>query len=104
MFFFCPHHPDKGYNGEIPALKIDCDCRKPKIGMLKTAAKIYNIDFANSWFVGDTTVDVQTGRNAGMKTVLLKTGEAGLDGKYDVKPDFETENLIEAVNCILNNS
>ena len=69
--FFCPHHPHKGYKGEIVELKINCDCRKPKIGMLLKAAEKYNIDLSKSWFVGDTTMDVQTGINAGMKTVLV---------------------------------
>lgn len=99
--FFCPHHPHKGYLGEIPELKIDCDCRKPKIGMLQRAADKYNIDLTQSWYVGDTTVDIQTGINAGMRTVLVKTGEAGKDGKYDVVPTSEKENLLESVQFIL---
>lgn len=99
--FYCPHHPHKGYEGEIPELKLDCDCRKPKIGMLLKAAEKYNIDLSQSWYVGDTTMDIQTGINAGMKTVLVKTGEAGKDGKYPAKADFEAENLIDAVEKIL---
>lgn len=99
--FFCPHHPHKGYEGEKPELKLDCDCRKPKIGMLLKAAEKYNIDLSQSWYVGDTTMDIQTGINAGMKTVLVKTGEAGKDGKYPAKADFEAENLIDAVEKIL---
>ena len=101
--FFCPHHPHKGYLGEVPELKIDCDCRKPKIGMLQRAADKYNIDLTQSWYVGDTTIDIQTGINAGMRTVLVKTGEAGKDGKYDVVPTSEKENLLEAVKFILRN-
>ena len=101
--FFCPHHPHKGYLGEVPELKIDCDCRKPKIGMLQRAADKYNIDLTQSWYVGDTTIDIQTGINAGMRTVLVKTGEAGKDGKYDVVPTSEKENLLEAVQFILSN-
>lgn len=99
--FYCPHHPHKGYEGELPELKIDCDCRKPKIGMLLKAAEKYNIDLSQSWYVGDTTMDIQTGINAGMKTVLVNTGEAGKDGKYPAKADFEAENLIDAVEKIL---
>lgn len=101
--FFCPHHPHKGYLGEVPELKIDCDCRKPQIGMLQRAADKYNIDLTQSWYVGDTTMDIQTGINAGMRTVLVKTGEAGQDGKYDVIPTSEKENLLEAVQFILSN-
>jgi histidinol-phosphate phosphatase family protein len=99
--FFCPHHPHKGYKGEISELKIDCDCRKPKIGMLQRAAVKYNIDLTQSWYVGDTTMDIQTGINAGMRTVLVKTGEAGQDGKYDAIPTAVKENLLEAADYIL---
>lgn len=99
--FFCPHHPHKGYCGEIPELKFDCECRKPKIGMLKRAADKYNIDLQQSWYIGDTTMDIQTGINAGMRTILLKTGEAGMDGRYRAVPTKVAENLMDAVNMIL---
>ena len=69
--------------------------------MLQRAADKYNIDLTQSWYVGDTTIDIQTGINAGMRTVLVKTGEAGKDGKYDVVPTSEKENLLEAVRFIL---
>lgn len=100
--FYCPHHPDKGYPEENKAYKIDCNCRKPKTGMIELAQERYNIDLEQSWCIGDTSVDIKTGENAGLKTILLKTGEAGKDRKYDVKPDYECENLLEAVNLILN--
>ncbi len=99
--YFCPHHPDKGYLGEIPELKIECNCRKPKIGMITEAAERFHIDIANSWYIGDTTTDIQTGINAGLKTVLVLTGEAGKDGKYQVQADITAENLLMAVNKIL---
>ena len=100
--FYCPHHPDSGYMGEIKDLKFECDCRKPKIGMLARAADKYNIDLSQSWYVGDTTVDIQTGRNAGMHTVLLCTGEGGKDRKFDVAPEYVAQDLLEAVHYILN--
>ncbi len=99
--FFCPHHPHKGYEGEVAELKIDCDCRKPKIGMLIKAAEKYNIDLSQSWYIGDTTMDIQTGKNAGMKTILVQTGEAGKDGKYDVQPDFVANDLMAATGFII---
>ncbi len=99
--FFCPHHPDKGFEGELVELKIDCSCRKPKIGMMIKAVEKYNIDLSASWYIGDTTLDIQTGKNAGMKTVLVKTGEAGQDGKYMVEPDYIAEDLKQAVSHIL---
>ncbi len=98
---FCPHHPDKGYPEENPLYKIPCECRKPKTGMIDVCTEKYNIDRAASWMVGDTTMDIQTGKNAGLKTVLVLTGEAGKDKKYDVKPNLICDNLLEAVNLIL---
>lgn len=100
--YFCPHHPDRGYPEENPAYKIPCECRKPGIGLIKSAVEQYHIDLKNSWMVGDTTVDVQTGKNAGLHTALVLTGEAGKDNKYDVTPDLVCQNLKEAVEMILN--
>ena len=99
--FYCPHHPDKGYPEENPAYKIPCECRKPKTGMIQKAAERYNIDLAGSWMIGDTTMDIQTGINAGMRTALVLTGEAGNDKKYDVRPDLVCRDLLDAVEKIL---
>lgn len=71
--YFCPHHPHKGYEGEVPELKIDCDCRKPKPGMLLQAAEDLNIDLPESYMVGDSANDINAGKAAGCKTVLLNT-------------------------------
>lgn len=97
---YCPHHPDKGYPEENPAYKIPCHCRKPDIGMLEDCVRKYNIDLAASWVVGDTTVDIQTGKNAGTKTALVLTGDAGKDGKYHVQPDLVAKDLLEAIKEI----
>ena len=100
--YFCPHHPDKGFPGEVASLKIECDCRKPKIGMLLKAKSKYNIDLSKSWFIGDTCQDVQTGINAGCKTVLLLGGDPRPYAKYgDAKPDFVCNTIDEAVEYIL---
>lgn len=99
--FFCPHHPDKGYPEENPDYKVDCECRKPKPGMLQTASAKYNIDLANSWLIGDTTVDIKTGKDAKLKTVLVRTGEAGKDKKFDATPDHIADNILDAVEYIL---
>ena len=77
--YFCPHHPDKGYEGEVPELKIACECRKPKPGMLLQAAKKFNIDLSSSWMVGDFETDIMAGKAAGCKTVLIGTEDFGQD-------------------------
>ena len=69
--FFCPHHPDRGFPGERPEYKIDCDCRKPKPGMIFSAAKKYNIDLSQSYMAGDDKRDIEAGKNAGCMPVLI---------------------------------
>lgn len=98
---FCPHHPDKGYPEENPVYKTACRCRKPDIGMLDACAEQYNIDLSASWMIGDTTTDIQTGINAGTHTALVRTGEAGRDGKYDVVPEVAGDTLLAVVTQIL---
>ena len=71
--YFCPHHPHKGFEGEVPELKIDCDCRKPKPGMLLRAAEDFNIDLSKSWMIGDGENDVKAGVAAGCRTALICT-------------------------------
>ena len=61
--YYCPHHPHKGYAGEVPELKIECSCRKPKPGMLLKAAEDFNIDLSKSWMVGDGENDILAGRD-----------------------------------------
>lgn len=90
--YFCPHHPHKGYENEIAELKYDCDCRKPKPGMLFKAAKVFNIDLSQSWMIGDDKNDVLAGKNAGCRTAIV--GE-----KIDA--DIAGNNLLTCVNKIL---
>lgn len=93
--YFCPHHPEKGFEGEIPELKIDCNCRKPKPGMLLKAAQDYHIDLASSWMIGDRETDVKAGKAAGCKTALI--------GKKETTEtaDVFAENLIKTITLIL---
>ena len=77
--YYCPHHPHKGYEGEIPELKIDCDCRKPKPGMLLQASKDFNIDLNESWMIGDSDNDILAGENAGCKTARVTDEESLYD-------------------------
>ena len=102
--YYCPHHPNKGFKGEVKSLKINCVCRKPKIGLLKKACREMNISYKKSWIIGDSTIDIQLAKNAKMKSILVKTGYKGRDKKFNVNPDFKFNNLKSAVKFILNNS
>lgn len=73
--YYCPHHPHKGYEGEIPELKFDCDCRKPKPGMLLKAAEDFNIDLTQSWMVGDSDADIEAGLAATCHVAKIGTNE-----------------------------
>lgn len=97
--YFCPHHPDKGFPDENPAYKIDCDCRKPKPGMLLQASEKYNIELRESYMIGDHERDIQAGKAAGAITVGVATGK-GLK-KTNTKSDYFFSDLKEAVNFII---
>lgn len=74
--YFCPHHPHKGFEGEIPELKFDCDCRKPKPGMLLKAAEDFNIDLSKSYMIGDSDFDVEAGKAAGCRnSIKIEEGD-----------------------------
>lgn len=88
--YFCPHHPHKGYEGEISELKIECKCRKPKSGMLFKAEEDFNIDLSQSWMVGDGENDIKAGRAAGCRTALI--------GVADYLQDVTISSLEEFVN------
>lgn len=94
--YYCPHHPESGFEGEIKELKINCECRKPLSGMLIRASEEYNVDLENSWMIGDREADVIAGKNAGCRTVLLSDTSKSSD-----YADFCFKNLLEAVNFIL---
>lgn len=93
---FCPHHHDKGFTGEVADLKIDCDCRKPKPGMLLKMAEKFNIDLKNSFMIGDSKIDVEAGIAAGCKSIYI--GEENISNCYNAK------NLLDAVKFILQKS
>lgn len=90
--YFCPHHPHKGYEGEIPELKVECECRKPKPGMLLNAAEDFNIDLDLSWMVGDGENDIKAGKAAGCRTALI--------GSEDYLQDMTVGSLAEFVEQI----
>ncbi|MDI6766524.1 MAG: HAD family hydrolase [Bacteroidota bacterium] len=98
--YYCPHHPDIGE----PPFRKECECRKPKIGMLEKAAAEYNINLKNSFVIGDKMIDVQTGKNSGVTSILVLTGygktELELCRKQNVLPDFIANNLYDAIQFV----
>lgn len=91
--YYCPHHPHKGYDGEIPEFKIECGCRKPKPGMLLQAAKDFNIDLSQSWIIGDGENDILAGKAAGCRTALI--------GSTDYSQDMTVDSLNGFVEKIM---
>ena len=98
--FFCPHHPDTGFAGEVIELKKECDCRKPKPGMFLEAKSDLNIDLSESWMIGDRTADLAATKYFDGFNALVLTGDGGLDGKYPTRPNLVANNLDDAVNFI----
>tara|TARA_B100001250_G_scaffold213427_1_gene183079 strand:- start:33424 stop:34710 length:1287 start_codon:yes stop_codon:yes gene_type:complete len=99
--YFCPCHPEKGFAGENKLYKRECSFRKPDIGMFKEAEKKYNLDLAKSYIVGDRTVDIKAGSDAGTQTILVRTGYSGNDKKYNVKSDYICDDLLSAVKQVI---
>jgi histidinol-phosphate phosphatase family protein len=98
----CPHHPEKGWPGEVESLKVECECRKPRPGMLRDAASFHNIDLGRSWLVGDRYCDTAAGQAAGARSILVLTGHAGNDRhRFDCKPDHVCRDLAAASKLVL---
>jgi D-glycero-D-manno-heptose 1,7-bisphosphate phosphatase len=95
--YYCPHHPD----ATLTAYRRDCPCRKPGIGMLEKARDDLGIDLSSSVLVGDSTSDILAGTRAGCRTILVRTGFAGADGKTSATPDDVVADVSEAVDRIL---
>lgn len=90
-FYFCPHLPDEG-----------CKCRKPGIGMYLQAAADHPIDIASSWMIGDKLIDLEAGKNAGVRTVLVRTGYGAVHADAaGALADAVAESLREAAEIIL---
>lgn len=90
--YYCPHHPDAA----IEKYRKVCDCRKPEPGMILKAAKELDINTCNSWFIGDRLSDIEAGKKAGCRTILITNS---VDEK--AKPDFSAKNLADAARYIL---
>ena len=98
--YYCLHHPE----AINPRLKASCECRKPKPGLLLKAASEMNIDLSQSWMVGDGITDIQAGKQAGCRVILIgkmKCELCEMMNKFDAVPDFIAPNLTEAAEYIL---
>ncbi len=98
--YYCLHHPE----ATVINFKVDCDCRKPKSGLLLQGAKDLDIDLSQSWMIGDGLTDVMAGKNVGCKTILLGRMKCQLCPRMDeenAKPDIIAANLLEAARTIL---
>jgi len=100
--YYCPHHSD----GKIKAYSINCECRKPKSGMIVKASKKFNFNLKHSFIVGDKIIDLEAGSRLGSRSILVLTGH-GRDSLKKInnenkseKPDFIAENLLEASEII----
>ncbi|HEX2089446.1 MAG TPA: HAD family hydrolase [Actinomycetota bacterium] len=100
-FYYCPHYPD----GSVTEYSFVCDCRKPEPGMIVNAAREHAIDVAQSWLVGDILDDVEAGRRAGCRTILIDNGhETEWRTTSERTPDHVAADLIEAAEVILSRS
>jgi D-glycero-D-manno-heptose 1,7-bisphosphate phosphatase len=101
--YYCAHHPSVG----APPYRVDCDCRKPKTGLIDRAAQEFEIDRGASWMVGDRYSDIELARNAGLRSAFLLSGYGRGEWEYQRnswqhQPDIVCENLLEAVKMIVN--
>ena len=97
--YYCFHHPE----AQIERLKVNCECRKPRPGLLLEATKDMDIDLPRSWLIGDGLTDVRAGKSAGTRTILLgrmKCELCHLMDDEDATPDAITLNLKEAAQFI----
>ena len=88
--YFCPH-----------SLSEKCECRKPGTALVQRALEELSIDKAKSFFIGDMTSDVECGKRAGLKTILIQTGRGGADKLFDSAPTFKAKSLMEAATSVL---
>ena len=103
--YYCAHHPSVGE----PPYRFDCDCRKPKPGLIARAARDFDIDLKNSWMVGDRYSDIQMARNAGVRSAFVLSGYGRGEWEHqrqswNEQPDMVAENLLQVVLNIVEES
>ena len=97
-WYYCPHHLE----GVIEHYKVDCDCRKPKPGMILAAARKHDIDLAQSLMIGDAETDMLAGKNAGCKSVLINnTGGGDASGTPGRGIDYVVKDLLESARIFI---
>ena len=100
--YYCAHHPTVGE----PPYRQDCDCRKPKPGLITRATKDLDVSLEQSWMIGDRYGDVELARNAGVRSALVLSGYGRGEWEnqrslWKYQPDLVAENLLEAVESIV---
>jgi len=100
--YYCAHHPSVGE----PPYRMECDCRKPKAGLIRRASEEFEIDLGASWMVGDRYSDIELARNAGLKSAFVLSGYGRGEWEYQRatwkhQPDLVCENLFQAVKSIV---
>jgi D-glycero-D-manno-heptose 1,7-bisphosphate phosphatase len=103
--YYCAHHPTVGE----PPYRLDCNCRKPKAGLIERAAADFEIDLASSWMVGDRYSDIELAHNAGLKSAFVLSGYGRGEWEYQrsgwkYQADLVSENLLESVRSILSHN
>ncbi len=97
--YYCPHHPEG-----VGIYRIKCLCRKPNSGMLEEAARDFNLNLSNCWMIGDKISDIEAGKKAGCKTILVLTGygQKMMEDRtgWKVEPDLIKRDLYEAIRSI----
>ena len=98
--YYCPHHPDHPESGD-PRYRKACYCRKPGTGMLEAASTQLGVPPVRCFMIGDSTRDIEAGRRFGCRTILVRTGYGGKDGKYPATPDYTCDDLYEAAKLVV---
>lgn len=99
--YLCPHHPASPFANARPALRMECGCRKPAPGLIDRGCADFGVDRARSWMVGDHTRDVEAGRRAGLRSLLVRTGYGGADATFAVRPEQIVDDLAAAAERIV---
>ena len=98
--YYCFHHPE----AKVKELRVNCDCRKPRPGLLLKAGNELDIDLASSWMIGDGLTDIQAGKEAGCRAILIgkmKCELCALMEETDARPDAVAPNFLEAADIIV---